>query len=253
MGRMIEVPAHSQKIISLVPSQTELLHYLGLSDQIVGITKFCIHPTEKFKETNKIGGTKNFHFARIRALQPSLIIGNKEENYKEGIERLSEQFPVWMSDINTFSDALEMIVKVGEITGKAQKSIELAQEIESKFRKIQRGLMGTAAYVIWKDPIMVAASNTFIDEMLEAAGFKNAFKELRRYPVIAADELKKAEPDFILLSSEPYPFNEKHFKEFQEIVPGKKIVLVDGEIFSWYGSRLLLAPDYFNSLKNQLE
>jgi ABC-type Fe3+-hydroxamate transport system substrate-binding protein len=253
MGRKVEIPAHPQRIISLVPSQTELLYYFGLSEKIIGITKFCVHPKEKIKHVTKIGGTKHFHFEKIKALQPDLIIGNKEENYKEGIEKLSLEFPVWMSDIYTFSDALDMILNLGEITGMTEISSDLAIKIENRFHQIEKSYLGTAAYVIWKEPLMVAAGDTFINEMLGKAGFRNAFQDLKRYPSIGTDLLKVRSPDYIFLSSEPFPFKERHIHEFEKLFPGKKIILVDGEIFSWYGNRLLLAPDYFKNLRKQLE
>jgi ABC-type Fe3+-hydroxamate transport system substrate-binding protein len=238
-----------KRIISLVPSQTELLFDLGLENELVGITKFCIHPAEKVKTKTKIGGTKNFNFEVIDALQPDLIIGNKEENYQEGIEKLAEKYPVWMSDIFTLEDAVAMIRKVGELTGKSENAIEIAAIIETSFAALplpKRRI--SAAYFIWKNPYMAAGSNTFINDMLQHCGFENVISNTERYPEISIEMLQKSQPEVILLSSEPYPFQEKHFREFQEILPEAKIMIVDGEMFSWYGSRLLKAPEYFQKL-----
>ncbi|MFD2035224.1 ABC transporter substrate-binding protein [Belliella marina] len=245
LNRKIYIPEKPQRIISLVPSQTELLVDLGLGEKIVGVTKFCVHPEGFKKKKQIIGGTKNFHFDKIDQLKPDLIIGNKEENYQEGIVRLAEEYPVWVSDIFDLSDAMEMMLGVGKITG----SSEAAQQLVDKIRKDMDYVpkkKGTAVYLIWKDPIMVAGKNTFIDDMLARAGFGNLVGK-SRYPEISMEELKEMDPDYILLSSEPYPFKQKHLDEFAATLPNSTIQLVDGEIFSWYGSRLLMARHYFEN------
>lgn len=242
-----------KRIISLVPSQTELLFDLGLENEVVGLTKFCIHPAGKVKSKTKIGGTKNFNFEAIDALQPDLIIGNKEENYQEGIEKLAQKYPVWMSDIFTLEGALEMIRKVGELTGKAESANVIVAEIEAGFIALPKPKAKiSAAYFIWKDPYMAVGSNTFINDMLLRCGFENVFANAERYPEIGREMLQKSKPELILLSSEPYPFQEKHFQEFQELLMEAKIKIVDGEMFSWYGSRLLKAPAYFQQLISEL-
>jgi ABC-type Fe3+-hydroxamate transport system substrate-binding protein len=230
----------------LVPSQTELLVDLGLRDRIVGVTKFCIHPKGLKKEKTVIGGTKNFHFDKIESLQPDLIIGNKEENYQEGIERLAEKFPVWMSDIFTLEDAYRMILSLGELTDTSIKANQIVSQIKQGLEK-EFKFKGSAVYLIWKDPLIAVGSNTFIDSLLERAGFKNLINQ-PRYPEIDLEEIVKLNPEILLLSSEPYPFKEKHILFFQEKLPKTKIMIVDGEMFSWYGSRLLFAGGYFERL-----
>ncbi|MFC5269414.1 ABC transporter substrate-binding protein [Adhaeribacter terreus] len=242
-----------RRIISLVPSQTELLFDLGLENEVVGVTKFCIHPADKVKTKPKIGGTKNFNFEVIDALQPDLIIGNKEENYQEGIEKLAEKYPVWMSDIFTLEDALDMIRKIGELTGTSKNATEIAAKTEAGFTtlpKLQPQI--SSAYFIWKNPYMAVGSNTFINDMLQRCGLQNVFANAERYPEIRIEILQKTQPEIILLSSEPYPFKEKHIQEFQAICPQAKIKIVDGEMFSWYGSRLLKAPEYFQQLLTEI-
>jgi ABC-type Fe3+-hydroxamate transport system substrate-binding protein len=242
-------PQSPKRIISLVPSQTELLVDLGLEQEIAGITRFCIHPAHLRKTKTIIGGTKNFNFPLIDRLQPDLIIGNKEENYKEGIERLQQEYPVWISDIATLQDALHMIRKVGELTGREKQASELTAEITTRFQNLIPGKQaGRVAYFIWQKPYMVAASHTFIDAMLTRCGFTNVFSHLDRYPQISEEELAEARPDYIFLSSEPYPFREKHLAQFKELCPEAIVELVDGELFSWYGSRLLHSPGYFKEL-----
>ncbi|MFN8346828.1 MAG: helical backbone metal receptor [Spirosomataceae bacterium] len=253
-GNSVRLLQPPQRIVSLVPSQTELLFDLGLEQAIVGITKFCIHPADRVKSVPKIGGTKNFDLACIRALRPDLIIGNKEENYREGIETLRAEFPVWLSDIYTLDDALHMIHTVGALTDKATEANNLANTIDNSFAELSifRQSILTAAYFIWRKPYMVAAGNTFIDDMLQKAGFVNVFNDLTRYPEITAEQLYSAQPDVIFLSSEPYPFRQKHVAEIQKICPKSKILLVNGELFSWYGSRLLNSTAYFLKLRKEL-
>lgn len=255
MGRPVTFDFPPKRIISLVPSQTELLFDLGLEKEIVGITKFCIHPAEKCKDIPKIGGTKKFHFDKIADLQPSIIIGNKEENDRYHIQQLAEAYPVWMSDIRTLDDALDMIVMIGELTGKEAKATALAIRIHQAFNEIKKGQTGepkrSAAFFIWKNPYMVAAADTFIHTMLEAAGFLNVFADKTRYPEVTLAEVAARQPDVLLLSSEPFPFSEKHFPEIKKECPQAAIKLVDGEMFSWYGSRMLKAAAYFVNLQNE--
>ncbi|PSK98717.1 ABC transporter substrate-binding protein [Cecembia rubra] len=247
MNRTIDIPEKPQRIISLVPSQTELLVDLGLEDRLVGLTKFCVHPKGLKKQKTIIGGTKNFHFDKIDALQPDLIIGNKEENYQEGIELLDKKYPVWMSDIYTLEDALVMMKGIGEITGTAVQAERLIHEITQDMTSLSQQNKGTAVYLIWKDPLMAVGPQTFIHDMLGRAGFTNMVEE-PRYPELSMEELKKLSSDYLLLSSEPYPFKEKHVKEFSSLLPNTRVLVVDGEMFSWYGSRLSLVRAYFSGL-----
>ena len=250
MGRRVAVPFPPQRIISLVPSQTELLFDLGLGQKVVGVTKFCIYPAEARKEAAVIGGTKNFDFNKIAELKPDLIIGNKEENYEVGIAQLAANYPVWMSDISGLAEALDMIRRVGFITGTEGRADLLAAEIATSFATLGTAeTLFKAAYFIWRKPYMVAATGTFIDDMLRRAGFSNAFAGHSRYPEVTAAQLAAAAPQRIFLSSEPYPFGEKHVAEFQAICPAAKIEIVDGELLSWYGSRLRKSAAYFSQLR----
>lgn len=256
LHRSIEFPGWPpRRIVSLVPSQTELLADLGLENEVVGITKFCVRPREWFETKPRIGGTKTLNFEKIEALKPDLIIGNKEENEQAQIEQLAEKYSLWMSDVNTLNDAYDMIGRVGELVGKAAEAKNLIEKIKSTFAvqspasNIQRPKV---AYFIWRKPYMAAGGGTFIDEMLRVAGFENVFSHKNRYPEISPEELAEAKPEVILLSSEPYPFSEKHFGPLQEICPRARIQLVDGEMFSWYGSRLIHSAIYFQKLRKTL-
>lgn len=254
MGRSVNLEKVPERIISLVPSQTELLYDLGLGDRIAGQTIFCIHPENRFKSAAKVGGTKKLNLAKIRSLRPDLIIGNKEENEQSQIEQLEKEYPVWMSDIFNLQDALQMIEMIGEITGTGDKARILTNKINSRFNAIKTGEKFSALYFIWREPWMVAGKNTFINEMLSCAGFENALADpVARYPEMNEAEIAAADPDVILLSSEPYPFKEKHIMELNMICPGVPVHLVDGEMFSWYGSRLLHSADYFGQLHGRLD
>ncbi|MEH0155050.1 helical backbone metal receptor [Limibacter armeniacum] len=242
-----------KRIVSLVPSQTELLYTLGLQNEVVGITKFCIHPSSWKQEKTCIGGTKKFRMDTIDELKPDLIIGNKEENYQEGIETLRQKYPVWTSDIANLDEAIDMINQVGTITGKSEKAKTLTQSILSEFEQLKGSHSSKSVlYLIWKNPYMAAGKQTFIDHMISAAGWTNVVSDTR-YPEINTLEIQQLNPDLIFLSSEPYPFKEKHINELQEQLPASKVLLVDGELFSWYGSRLLKTGQYLNGLREMTD
>jgi ABC-type Fe3+-hydroxamate transport system substrate-binding protein len=240
-----------KRIVSLVPSQTELLSDLGLNAEVVGVTRYCVHPTHWQHEKTIVGGTKNFDPEIIRRLNPDLILGNKEENAEAAIMQLRAEFPVWLSDIADLPAAFSMIEAVGHLTGTEAPARELIDTIKDAFSKMRKRSPLKVLYVIWKKPWMVAAKGTFIDSMLGIAGFENAASKHQRYPSLSESELRELKPDVVFLSSEPYPFNETHLDAITKIFPDAKAMLVDGEIFSWYGSRLLKAPDYINSLPIQ--
>jgi len=254
LGRKIELKQIPQKIISLVPSQTELLYHLGLDEEVRGITKFCVHPEHWFKSKTRIGGTKQLHLDKIREMQPDLIIANKEENVKEQVEELAKEFPVWISDVNNLPDAIEMIRFIGEITGKQGDAQTLLVEIQTNFLQLQTvSTKITACYLIWKDPYMTVGGDSFINDMLSHAGFENIFAHQTRYPETSIEQLRIANCQLLLLSSEPFPFRQKHIDELQKELPATKMILVDGEMFSWYGSRLSKAPAYFRQLQQQIQ
>ncbi|MBN9298124.1 MAG: ABC transporter substrate-binding protein [Filimonas sp.] len=248
LGRTIRVESTPISIVSLVPSQTELLYDLGLDANVSGITKFCVHPEEWFRRKRRVGGTKNVHIDVVKELNPDLILANKEENVKAQIEALENIAPVWVSDVNNLDDALQMIRSVGNITGENDNATEIIQRIKAGFENLIISHQFSVAYLIWKGPYMTVGGDTFITDMLTRSGFRNVFADLRRYPEIDIEALQKAKPDFVFLSSEPYPFKEKHIEELQAQLPFSKVILVDGEMFSWYGSRMVKAVDYFKRL-----
>ena len=253
LNRTIELASPPKRIISLVPSQTELLYDLGLDEEVVGITKFCIHPQKWFREKARIGGTKTVDTAKISALRPDLIIANKEENRQEQVEELAAVFPVWISDVNNLPEAYLMIESIGDITGKQAVAQNLIEKIQRGFAQLRLPAKSLrTAYLIWKEPYMTVGSDTFIHDLVKATGFENVFAARKRYPVISIEELKAAHCELLLLSSEPYPFKQKHISEWQQHLPSTVVMLVDGELFSWYGSRLLQVPAYFQSLQEKI-
>ncbi|MGN7824501.1 helical backbone metal receptor [Chitinophaga sp. 22536] len=253
LNRTIHLPEAPKRIISLVPSQTELLYTLGLEEEVVGITKFCVHPESWFRSKTRVGGTKNVRMEVIRELSPDLIIANKEENTAEDVMALMEHYPVWVSNIQSLEDACDMITGIGAITRKTDAAIRLADTIRQRFAALQPLPRPVpTAYFIWRDPWMAAGGDTFIHQMLQRCGLQNVFADIPRYPAIDEEQLAASGCRLVLLSSEPYPFKEKHMHEIQAILPNAKVMLVDGELFSWYGSRLLEAPAYFQELFQQI-
>lgn len=249
LGRKVEIPDKKQlRIVSLVPSQTELLYDLGAN--IVGQTIFCVHPKAAFKSSFKVGGTKKLHLHKIRELKPDLIIANKEENEKSQIEELAKDHSVWISDIRTIDDALEMIAELGKICNNTSRSAELIDLIRNDVQWLSDHALPTkkVAYAIWKDPWMFAGKDTFIDKILNLINLENVFGEKEsRYPEADIIKLKEPAPELILLSSEPFPFKKEHMEDLKETLPGKEIHLVDGEYFSWYGSRLAGLKGYLTT------
>jgi ABC-type Fe3+-hydroxamate transport system substrate-binding protein len=246
-----------KRIISLVPSQTELLFDLGQEAKIVGITKFCVHPYH-FKSTKKIiGGTKKVHFEKIRLLNPDLIIANKEENTKEIVIELSKICPVWVTDIVTLEDNFQMIADFGKLLDCRTEAQKWTDKIEFAYHNFQQFIkdkpVQKVAYFIWANPYMVAGNDTFINELLKLNNFQNVFQDKGRYPEIALEKMRlEGNPDCVLLSSEPFPFTDEHAFEIGRFSHHAKTIFVDGEMFSWYGSRLLKAFEYFKMLHQKI-
>jgi len=245
-----------RKIISLVPSQTELLHFLELDTETVGITKFCIYPAPWRDTKIIVGGTKQVNASLIDQIQPDLIIANKEENDRDQILALANKYPVWVTDVNNLDDALQMIRDIGQLSNRTKKAQLLVDEISTRFAKLEQNMLNLdpipAAYLIWREPWMTVGGGTFIHDMMQRAGLLNVFRDQPRYPTINMEILKQSGCKSLLLSSEPYPFSSKHADALNIILPDIKMILTNGEMFSWYGSRLLLAPDYFISLIDRM-
>jgi ABC-type Fe3+-hydroxamate transport system substrate-binding protein len=257
-GQPLVFTSPPKRIVSLVPSQTELLYDLGLDEVVVGITKFCIHPESWFRKKTRVGGTKQLKMDIIHQLQPDLIIANKEENVKEQIEELAQRYRVWISDVNDLESACDMIRQVSEMTGTQKAGETILHNIHNNFKTLDTADQTSnfsflTCYLIWQKPYMTVGRDTFIHAMLGKAGFENLFGQRERYPEVSIEQLQALKPQLLLLSSEPFPFRQAHADELSALLPGTKVALVDGEMFSWYGSRLQNAPPYFAALRKSLE
>jgi len=245
------VNKNPKAIVSLVPSITELLFDLGLKNQIVAITSYCIHPKKEILYKPTIGGPKNIDTHKILSLNPDLIIASKEENDKQQVEFLMNHCNVYVSDVKNLDDALAMIFDIGIITRKKKNADQLIEKIKNNFNhlEIPASERKRAVYLIWKNPYMTINKDTFIHQILLSGGFNNVFADKKmRYPEISLQEISDQNPAYIFLSSEPFSFTDVHVHEFKKAFPNATIKRVDGKIFSWYGSHLIKVPDYFKHL-----
>lgn len=254
LGRQVRIPLEPQRIISLCPSQTATLFHFGLGSRIAGRTRFCIHPKPEIEQAVRIGGTKQVNYERIKEIQPDLIIAEKEENTLEMVEELSKEYPVYVTDVRGLPSALKMMRDLGQITGKPESGQLLADTVESRLKTVAPLTSApSCAYLIWRKPWMAAGSDTFINAMLQQCGLRNIALDWEgRYPEFDLERLADTAPEIVLLSSEPFPFAEKHIQEIASVLPQAKVRLVDGEMFSWYGSHLLHVPDYLAQLLSEI-
>lgn len=251
LGNRCVLPAPARRIVSLVPSQTELLATLGLDREVLGITKFCVHPPSWRREKTIIGGTKNLRLDAIRQLRPDLILANQEENERDQVEQLQAEFPVYCSVVSNLEANDRLVNDVGVLTGREAAAGSLINQTHSAFAELSRRVGSTAAtvlYLIWREPWLSVGGDTYINDMLVRCGWINVLGSSDRYPEVP----EGLDPDLIFLSSEPFPFREKHLEEVQMRYPRARVLLVDGEYFSWYGSRPLLAAPYFERLLREM-
>lgn len=242
----------SLTIVSLVPSLTELLFDLDLDDQIRGRTRFCIHPEKKVSKVPIVGGTKNPNLEKILEIAPDLIIASREENRKEDIEILEESCDILLTDISSVEDALLVMYEIGKCTDREEKAALLIDKIRDEMEQIPDEPVQRVAYFIWRDPWMTIGHDTYIHSVLNLWNLENVYGMDSRYPKTSLNELSEKNPDWILLSSEPYPFKEKHQKEIEKVYPGARVLLVDGEWFSWYGSRMLPSFRKLNAFRKAI-
>lgn len=230
--------AKHQQIISLVPSLTELIIDLGLGNQLVGRTRFCVHPEEAVQDIAIVGGTKNPRLEKVRDISPDYIIANKEENRPEDINALRDDAEIILTDISTIDEALSAIKKIGSILDASKEAVKLISNIHQKIKQRPNTSTLDTIYMIWKEPWMTIGGDTYIHDVLDHWNLHNMFGNWSRYPTFDLQDLQSYEPELILLSSEPYPFKEKHIVQVQKVCPEARVLLVEGEWFSWYGSRM---------------
>lgn len=245
--------ANIRTIVSLVPSWTETIFYLGMGGALIGRTSFCIHPKEA-ASIPKVGGTKNIHLDKICAMNPDIVIANKEENVKEQIDYLRERgIYVWVSDVDSYRSALSSIMELGTHIGADDEAHRLTIDIQQKIENVTNNRPPLrCCYLIWKNPYMTIGGDTYIDSILALMGYTNVFNSVRRYPKVSVEQIVEMQTDCILLSSEPYPFKTEDAQNLQRF-SGIPAVCVDGEVFSWYGSKMLDIPDYASSLEKAIQ
>lgn len=254
LGQTCLVLAHPpQRIVSLVPSISEAVSDIIGSNRLVGVTKFCIHPPDLQVDDKVVGGTKNPSVSKIKALGPDLILAAKEENRKQDIEELRKIPSVFTFDIKRVEDNSYLLDKLGQLLGEEEKGMALAATWQSCIASFQENTEPSSClYVIWNKPIMVAGADTFINSVLDLIGLQNAIST-ERYPSLSEDQIQEIAPDYILLSSEPFAFSDLDVRNWEQRFPQSKVRLVDGEIFSWYGTRLLKKSDELKRLSQELD
>jgi ABC-type Fe3+-hydroxamate transport system substrate-binding protein len=248
-GRELVLRGPPSRIVSLVPSQTELLADLGLDREVVGRTRFCVHPRTWCETKRNVGGTKDIRLDRVRELRPDLILANLEENRREDVERLEQLAPVYVTEVRNLSKALAMIRSVAWLTGREDVGESLALRIERGFAELPGFPPVPTLYLIWRAPFMTVGGDTFIHDVLRRGGLVNVFGSRQRYPELSPEDIAAAGAQWVVLPSEPYPFRERHVDELCRILPGARVRLVDGALLSWYGSRLARTPAYLRHLR----
>jgi ABC-type Fe3+-hydroxamate transport system substrate-binding protein len=237
------------RIVSCVPSISELVVSFD-AGQLVGRTRFCTEPAQ-IRRVPVVGGTKNLNLDTIRSLKPDVILAVKEENSKDQIEKLMQEFRVIVFEIGTMEDAIQMIIDVGGIMEKENLAKDLCRLIRDRFENLFFQVKIPVLYLIWENPVMTIGGDTFIHDLLSKAGLQNVFDGQNRYPVVDLEKDLPGEPEIIILSSEPYPFRQKHQARFRKRFPHATVVLADGSLFSWYGSRMAQFPDYVLKFREQ--
>ncbi|MGM8214824.1 ABC transporter substrate-binding protein [Bacillaceae bacterium W0354] len=245
LGRTVEYSFPPKRIISIAPGLTDTLYTLNLDKEIVGRTRYCIYPKGKVEQSETVGGTKKIHLEKIRALKPDLIFAEKEENTKEIVETLEQEFPVFVAEVQSVQDAYKMITDLGTVTDRKHQAEQLVTTIKDGFKSLPAGQNKKIGYVIWKNPYMVAGNHTYINTVFEMMGFENAFKKFDgRYPEVTEKDFQNANLDYLFLATEPFPFKEEHRRNFSELLPDVNVQILDGEMF-WYGPRMIDAVEYF--------
>ena len=238
-----------RRIVSLIPSTTELLCHLGLADAIVGITAYCVEPRDVVRTKRKVGGEKNPDLEAIRALMPDLVIANVEENVRDHVETLRGwSVPVWVTYPRTVTDTIRLVREVGAVTGTDAAAGALADALERLRDEVRAAVTGRPParvfYPIWRDPYMSINRDTYIHDVLATVGAANVFGDAAdRYPAITLDEMAARAPDVIILPDEPFRFRRAHLKDFERYgdvpaVRNGRIHLMDGKVFCWHGPRL---------------
>ena len=249
------------RVVSLCPSLTELVFDLGRGDTLVGRTKFCIHPADRVGAVEAVGGTKNPKLDRIIALRPDLVLLNEEENRREDADALAAAgLALHVSFPRDAPETAAMVRDIGAALGAADAAERIAGEIVARTARVRATAAARAsrgerpvrwAYLIWRRPWMAAGGDTFVTALLDQAGGENVLgTAAARYPEVTAETLRAADPDVVFLSSEPFPFAERHVEELvaETGLPRERFRFADGELLSWHGSRTVAGVDYADTL-----
>jgi ABC-type Fe3+-hydroxamate transport system substrate-binding protein len=255
------------RVVCLVPSWTETLFYLGLTAQeIVGRTDYCIYPRARVGAIEKLGGPRNPDLQRMFELQPDLIIMDREENRKEDVEWIDMHWAghrVFVTGPTTVAEALYHVGQLGSLLTAQNRACQLVETVRSWVDRVVREDRGNVAYLVWQDPFIAATRETYVGDVLDVLGFKNIFDRSTlvdlnhegsmRYPAIPVELLCRLKPDAIFLSTEPFPFRGRDLERLRfrlrehdkRYAAGVDIRIVNGEYFSWYGSRMIPAFRHF--------
>ena len=242
-GAALALTRPPRRIVSLLPSTTETVCALGLADALVGITSYCVEPRAAVRGKLRVGGTKDPDLDRIRALAPDLVVANVEENVREHVERLRAWgIPVWVTYPRTVAEGLRMVRELGELTGTEARADDLLAELEPLLARVRaecaRRPPVAVFYPIWREPYMTIGADTYIHDVLAVCGGRNVFgARPGRYPTVTLEEVAAARPEVVLLPDEPFRFRRAHVRDFAA-VGARRIELVDGRRFSWYGPRI---------------
>jgi ABC-type Fe3+-hydroxamate transport system substrate-binding protein len=254
--------APEPRIVSLVPSITELLCDLGLAEQLVGRTGFCVHPWDTVRTIPKVGGTKDVLMDRVRELAPTHVVVNVDENLKEDAETLAEFVPhVVVTHPRAPRDNLDLYRQMGGEFDRGREAEELCERFEAAYERAATTAAGreerSVLYLIWRDPWMTVSTDTYISRTLALFGWRTVPAAANanscrpegdkssgdRYPEVELSDFAR-KVDRVLLSTEPFHFKERHVEEIEALVPGAEVSLIDGEMTSWYGSRAIAGLDY---------
>lgn len=246
------MPPPYQKIVSLVPSLTELLMDFGLKDSLAGRTRFCVEPADEIEDIPIVGGTKNPLLDKIEQVEPDLVIANKEENREEDISYLRRLTEVELTDIRSVEDAMITIHQLGDKLDVPGQATQLNHNINTLIEQRPDEKPLQTIYLIWREPWMSVGHDTYIHDVMQQWNLTNATGYAPRYPTLTIEEMQNLQPELILLSSEPFPFKEKHIDEITPHFPDARILTVDGSWFSWYGSRMIHSFEKLNTWRKAI-
>ena len=247
-GVALALSAAPRRIVSLIPSTTELLCALGLAEALVGVTVYCVEPRDVVRGKTRVGGEKDPDLAAIRSLAPDLVIANVEENRREDVDALrAVGIPVWVTYPRTVAEGLAMIRDLGEVTGARDRARALLDTLEPLYAQARARAAArppvSVFYPIWREPWMTVGADTYVHDLLATCGGANVFADRVRYPTITLDEMAARGPEVIFLPDEPFRFRRAHLRDFDAYpavpaVRNGRMHLVDGKPFSWHGPRL---------------